>query len=280
MKLFEILKRLKSAYSSLKFGGNVSINISNIEYKDILLGKKVLITGGGSGIGFAIAKKSVALGATVIITGRNEEKLKNALTQINNPNISYVVWDISDIKIMKNKIAECLEKFKSDIDIVICNAGVQPNEFFGNVSEQEWDRVYSTNSKAVYFLNQEICNIWQRSNFVSYRKIINISSQGGFVGAGYPYRMSKWDVRGMTEGIAKLVVNKRILVNGIAPGIVKTNMQHFALEQGDNYFCDQNPMKRVSLPEEIAELAVFMMSDACNFLVGQTILIDGGFCLK
>ena len=110
-----------------------------------------------------------------------------------------------------------------------------------------------------------------------YRKIVNIDSQGGFVGATYPYRMTKWDLRGFTQGLGLKMAEYGVLVNGIAPGVVKTEMQRFALLQGDNTFCNQNPLHRVQLPVEVAELAVFLLSDACNFMVGQTILIDGGF---
>lgn len=113
----------------------------------------------------------------------------------------------------------------------------------------------------------------------SIKKIILISSQGGFVGATYPYRLSKWDIVGLTEGLGKQVCKQGILVNGIAPGVVKTEMQQFSLNQGENTYCGQNPIGRVALPEEIAELAAFMISDACNFMVGQTIRVDGGYSL-
>ena len=91
--------------------------------------------------------------------------------------------------------------------------------------------------------------------------------------------MSKWDIRGLTEGLGLEMAKYGVLVNGIAPGVIRTKMQEFSMKQGDNIYCDQNPLLRVGLPEEIAELAVFMMSDSCNFMTGQTILIDGGFSL-
>ena len=111
-------------------------------------------------------------------------------------------------------------------------------------------------------------------------KILNVSSQGGFVGATYPYRLAKWDIRGLTEGLGKSLIKKGIIVNGIAPGVVKTAMQSFSIEQGDNLYTNQNPLGRVILPEEIAELALFLISDASNAIVGQTIVCDGGYTLK
>lgn len=114
----------------------------------------------------------------------------------------------------------------------------------------------------------------------NYRKIINISSQGGFVGATYPYRMSKWDIVGLTEGLSKVMASHNVIVNGIAPGIVRTEMQQRYMEQKDNVYCNQTPMQRFAYPEEIAELAIFLMSDRSNFITGQTIICDGGFTLK
>lgn len=163
------------------------------------------------------------------------------------------------------------------IDILINNAGIQPSEFFPNVSENEWDKIYAINSKAVFLISQAMCKRWIDENIkVGYKKIINISSQGGFIGATYPYRMSKWDVRGLTQGLGKTMVKHRVLVNGIAPGVIRTSMQEFAIGQKNNCYCNQNIVQRFALPEEIAELATYLASDSCTFIVGQTILCDGG----
>ena len=164
--------------------------------------------------------------------------------------------------------------------ITVNNAGIAPKKFFGAVDEDEWEKIYNTNLKGNYFLTQEIVKRWRSISFKDYKKIINISSQGGYVGATYPYRMTKWDVRGLTEGLGKMLIGDHIIVNGIAPGVVKTSMQEFSLDQGDNLFCKQNPLGRVILPEEIAELALFLISDASNSIVGQTIVCDGGYTLK
>ena len=92
--------------------------------------------------------------------------------------------------------------------------------------------------------------------------------------------MAKWDIRGLTEGLGRELIRDNIIVNGIAPGIVKTAMQDFSLKQGDNLYTDQNPIRRVCLPEEIAELASFLISDRSNYIIGQTIVCDGGYILK
>lgn len=275
-RIMDLMRSLKTIY---KDGGVNQVKLTTIKYGNILDNKKIVITGAGSGIGLAIAQKCISCGAQVVITGRNEDKLKAAIVKINSPKIKYIVWDVSDVSLLSSKIDECMLKLDGSIDIFINNAGAAAKEFFPNVSEIEWDRIYNTNSKAIFFISEYLCKYWMRNPADFYRKIINIDSQGGFVGATYPYRMSKWDIRGLTKGLGLKMAPHNVLVNGIAPGVVKTEMQKFSMQQGDNMYCSQNPLKRICLPEEVAELAVFMISDSCNFMVGETVLLDGGYSL-
>lgn len=283
MSIFKKVRRFLNALKYMKKiyqdGGISQINITNVNYSNILENKKIVITGAGSGIGLSIAKKCIDCGAQVIITGRTEEKLKLAVSEINNSRVKYLVWDVDDIDLIPSKISECIDLLNGDIDILINNAGVAPKEFFPEVTEKEWDRIYNTNSKAVFFISEHLCKHWMNKKPDYYKKIINIASQGGFVGATYPYRMSKWDIKGLTKGLGLKMAPYNVLVNGIAPGVVKTEMQKIYLNKGSNAYSSQNPLNRIALPEEVAELAVFMMSDSCNFMTGQTILIDGGFSL-
>lgn len=279
MKLSKVKNIIKAFYEIFCYGGYKQCNISYLTNGERLKGKKILITGGASGIGYAIAQKSIKEGAEVVITGRNEDKLKRACQ--GESQLNYIVWDISVPSTNSDRINEVAEILGGDVDILINNAGVQPYEFFPNVSETEWNRIYEINSKGTFFISQSILKYWDMHKKNSFRKIINISSQGGFVGATYPYRMSKWDIVGLTEGLAKVLITKNVIVNGIAPGVVKTEMQSSILKQSnDNVFCCQNPSQRYAFPEEIAELAVWLMSDLSNFIVGQTIVCDGGFILK
>ena len=278
-KFSQAIKAICMAKKFYRAGGCVVANIAYPQYGDVLKGKKVCITGGSSGIGLAIAKKYVQCGAEVVITGRNEDKLKAAVGEIGHK-AGYVLWDVSDVHICHDKIDEMRQKLGGDIDILINNAGIAPSKFWGNVDESEWDNIYSINLKGMFFLTQQLVKEWKKQPIQGYRKIINMSSQGGFVGATYPYRMAKWDIRGLTEGLGKSLIGENIIVNAIAPGVVKTSMQKFSLEQGDNLFTNQNPIQRVCLPEEIAELALFLACDASNYIIGQTIVCDGGYSLK
>ena len=283
MKLISLIQRLKKAIRcasySFRDGDYATARISYTDYGRTLSGKNILITGGSSGIGFAIANKCVQCGADVLITGRNKEKLDRAVKEIGGNHCHGLVWDISSIHEIEERLNECFS-VAGDISVLVNNAGIPPSKFWGNIDEEEWDKIYSTNVKGQFFLTQAIVKRWEKNPSHDYRKILNVSSQGGFVGATYPYRLAKWDIRGLTEGLGKSLIKKGIIVNGIAPGVVKTAMQSFSIEQGDNLYTNQNPLGRVILPEEIAELALFLISDASNAIVGQTIVCDGGYTLK
>lgn len=276
-KIAHTVKYLKSVYM---YGGYSTIRIAKIGYGEVLNEKNILITGGSSGIGLSIAKKCLEQGANVIITGRDEAKLLQVINELNNARLNFVVWDISIIKEVEVQLMKVKSLFNGDIDILVNNAGVIDTSSFPEVTEKIWDDIYSTNSKGLFFITQALCNIWTSAKKHNLRKILNISSQGGFVGATYPYRMTKWDIAGLTQGLGIKLAPLGIIVNGIAPGIVATKMQSNFLNQKENIYCPHNPVKRFALPEEIAELAIFLMSDASNFIVGQTIICDGGYSIK
>ena len=272
------IKSIKKVY---KYGGYTPVNITKINYGEILQGKKILITGGSSGIGLSIAKKCISGGAMVVITGRNAEKLKETDKQINNSRLKTLIWDISDITQTDEHIVKTEKLLEGTIDVLVNNAGVLlGGQNFPYVKEKVWDITYAINSKGLFFLTQSIVKKWLDNKTNRGKKIINISSQGGFVGALYPYRMSKWDVAGFTQGLGIKLAPLGIIVNGIAPGIIATGMQPDTIKREENMFYPHIPIERFALPDEIAELAHFLISDASNFIVGQTIICDGGFSIK
>lgn len=275
MKSFitKIIRFLKAAKHYYKYGGITQVEVSQVNYGEIFNGKTILITGGSQGIGLEMARRFLANGASVIITGRNQDKLDAIVTQIKNPNLRGIAWDISDV----GNIDLNISRLKSNIDVVINNAGIYAKTQFPNCTSEDWDRVYDTNAKGTFFLCQAFCKLWQQEKSANYHKIINICSQGGFSLANNPYRMTKWDIRGFTKYLGAEMSRNGIIVNGIAPGLIMTDMQPEFKKQGENYYTEQNPLHRIGKVEEIAELAVFLASDAANFIVGQTICCDGGY---
>lgn len=283
-KLVRLTKRIPLLVRSLKMayrhGGYSTVQIADLHCGEILKGKNILITGGSRGIGLSIAQKCVQEGANTVITGRSRDTLNKAVAEINNPLLKTIIWDVSRISETEEGLANAENALGGDIDILVNNAGVANGIPFPNVTEDIWDEMYATNSKGLFFLTQTLCRKWMAQKNDRIKKVINISSQGGFVGATYPYRMTKWDVVGFTQGLGIQLAPHGIIANGIAPGIIATDMQPRFLQQEENVYCSLNPLKRVALPIEIASLAIFLMSDAANFIVGQTILCDGGFSLK
>lgn len=283
-KIFFFVRRIPLMIGSLRkiysTGGYATFKIAYINYGEILKGKKILITGGSAGIGLCIARKCIQEGAEVVITGRDESKLRAAVASISSPSLSSLTWDVGRTADLDQAIASALLLLGGEVDILVNNAGIIDGIDFPNVPVEVWDRIYAVNSKGVFFLTQALCKRWMLNGNGRLKKVINISSQGGFVGACHPYRMTKWDIAGLTQGLGVKLAPHGIIVNGIAPGIVVTAMQPDIFTQKENAYLPLNPVQRYALPEEIAELAVFLMGDSSNFIVGQTIVCDGGFSLK
>lgn len=272
-RYYKIFKRyIENFISYLRAGGFVNVTIAQINYSEILKNKRVLITGGTSGIGYAIAEKFLSQGAAVIITGRNETNLKAAKEKLNNNLLHTFLWDVNDLKNTDEKIKE-ISKIIGGIDIFVNNAGILIQTDFQNVDEETWDKTFSVNLKSVFFITQKICSYFLKTNINSVSKIINISSMSGIIAAPNPYHLSKEGINSLTKGLAKEYTKNNIIVNAIAPGVTNTNMNQYS---GNLYRDQGNKNRRVALPEEIAELALFLASDASNNIVGQIILIDGG----
>lgn len=271
----KILRGIKNFIKYLKSGGVVYMNMAQINYNGILKNKTVLVTGGTSGIGYAIAKKCLDEGAKVLITGRNFEKLDEIKKQINNDNLFILEWDVSNSKIAKEKIEEVFNTL-GGLDIAFNNAGIYNSKAFLEVNEDDWNSTLDTNTKGLFFICQAISEMLIKQNKGG--KIINIASNRGILGDTGPYGISKWGVVGLTKGLGRDLISKGIIVNGIAPGITATNIN--GIDVNENAFSEGPRNKRVALPEEIAELALFLASDASNNIVGQVIVCDGGESLN
>lgn len=257
------------------------MNISQINYGGILQGKSVLVTGGSSGIGLAIAKKCLSEGATVVITGRNEMKLKSTEACLNNHLLKTLVWDVSDISEGCAKLSEALVLAGGPIDILVNNAGILGgHRQILDLTENIWEEITSVNMKGLVFLTQTVVRSWIQQKQTG--KIINMSSMRGTLGVqDGPYGMSKWALNGLTHGLGLKLAPYGIIVNGIAPGIIDTSSIAIKdMDAKENAYLSYVPAARIGLPEEVAELAVFLMSDAANYIVGQTIICDGGYTLK
>ncbi|WP_312336641.1 SDR family NAD(P)-dependent oxidoreductase [Anaerospora hongkongensis] len=271
----KIIKAIINIIKYIRKGGVVYVNISQVNYGGILTGKKVVITGGSSGIGYAIAKKFISEGAEVLITGRNIDKLAAAKNSLNSDSCKVLQWDVSDSNVAEKKIKEAVNLLGT-IDIFVNNAGVYIEKKMFNITEEDWDYIFDTNIKGMYFIMQAITKHYINEDISG--KILNIASNRGVLGDCGPYGASKWGVIGLTRGFARDLVAKKIIVNAIAPGITATSINN--IDVNENAYTNELYNNRVALPEEIGELALFLASDAANHIVGQTIVCDGGASLN
>ena len=175
--------------------------------------------------------------------------------------------DISNTEQIDNKIAEIEIVIGKPITALINNAGIYSTSHFPDVTEEDAIRVYTTNVIGTLLLSQCLCKKWLAIKTDKIYKIINISSQGGFVGANNAYRMTKWGIRGLTSYMGKSLSNKRIIVNGVAPGIVLTDMQPNFKKQGDNLATPLTPTGRIALPLEISELVTSIATYCLSYYI-------------
>lgn len=247
---------------------------------DVLQGKVALITGGSSGIGFAIAKSFLMAGCKVVIAGSNEERLRTAAKKIcllkeNVPleRLAYVKIDVSQIDVMSEKIKLAASKFEENrIDILVNSAGKITKHDFWHIDENEWDDVIDINVKGTFFMSRAMADYMIQKQIKGH--ILNITSASALRPAWGAYQISKWAVKGMTLGLADILLSKDIVVNALAPGPTATPM--LQKKDGEDIYNGSNPSGRFATPEEIANLAVFMVSGAGDYVVGDTFYITGG----
>lgn len=240
--------------------------IKDVE-NNLLNGKTALITGGNSGIGYAIAKKFIDCGAKVIILGRNPEKTKSVAEELN---CEHIIADVTNTELLISIVGEYIKEKR--IDILVNSAGILDKEPMLAKTPQGYDSVMDTNLKAAYFMSQIIANHMLSKGIKGH--ILNISSSSSRRPGWGPYQLSKHALNAMTEGFAMRLAPNGITVNGIAPGITATPMQDGNLVEGSLTY--DNPMRRAQSPEEIANLALFMASDLGNSIIGDTVLMTGG----
>lgn len=243
-------------------------------YGNLLQGKTALITGGSSGIGLAIATAFIKNGASkVIIAGRNKDKLDKACDCLGDKSVG-LVMDVKDTNQAKNIFDQTVKTLgETTIDILVNSAGVNTGAPFPQTKQEDYDSVMDTDLRGTYFLSQLFANY-----LVAQKKkghILNVASVSAYRPANSAYMLSKWGVRGLTEGMAKSLIKDGIVVNAIAPGPTLTPMYR---KDDDEKFLDlpASPAGRMATPEEIANLSVILCSSLGDLIVGETLVVSGG----
>ncbi len=246
----------------------------------LLHGKTAFITGASRGIGRAIASKFATEGADVVFTHlANDEQGQGLAEELRllGGKVHAYRSDASDLSAVKVLIQDVVKKF-GRLDILVNNAGITRDNLLPFMSEQTWDEVLNVNLKSCFNTVKAATKTFlkQRSG-----AIINISSVVGIKGnAGQAnYAASKAGIIGFTKSVALELGARNIRANAIAPGLIDT-----AMTKNLNGFAEQNwkksiPLQRIGLPEDVANCALFLASDAASYITGQVIQVDGGMLM-
>jgi len=231
--------------------------------------KVVLITGATGGIGGAIAQQMKNAGATVVVTGRNIEKL-NAF----DDSFVKIQSDLSNDGAAEKLINDTIEKC-GRIDVLINNAGITADTLLMRMSDEQFDNVLNTNLRATFQLCRAAIMPMMKQRF---GRIINMASIVGVVGGmgQANYAASKGGIIAMTKSIAAEVASRGITANAIAPGFIKTPMTDVLSEELKKKYLDQIPAGRFGEPVDVANACVFLASDEASYINGQTIHVNGG----
>lgn len=240
--------------------------------------KVAVVTGGNSGIGKAIALRFASDGAKVLIVGRKEETLKEVALE--NKNISYVAGDITDSNVVKEIVNKLKKDYKGKLDILVNNAGWCPVQPITEVTVEDYDRAFNLDVRAVVDLTTQTLPMIIKSK----GNIINLSSVGAtHVAANLSmYVGAKAAIENFTRVWALDLASYGVRVNAIAPGAIETNIWNatdLSKEDAKKHkdgIASTIPFKRFGRPEEVANIARFLVSDEASYVSGSIYAVDGG----
>lgn len=243
-----------------------------------LKNKTILITGASSGIGRAIAIECSRMGANVVITGRNEERLQDTFEALEHSNLSHqkIIADLC----IQDELDQLISQLPK-LDGIVLSAGLGMSVPIQFATPEKMDKIFNIN----FFSQIELLRIIYKKKILNKSaSIVAISSIGGNYRYSYGnsiYGASKAALRSMMKSCAKEFATRQIRVNCICPGMVETPLIHRGAITEEQLQADMNryPLKRYGKPEEIAYSTIFLLSDASSWMTGQDIVIDGGITI-
>lgn len=238
-------------------------------------GKVALVTGGSSGIGLAAARRLVEDGAYVFITGRRESELDTAAEQIGR-NVTAVQGDVSKAEDLE-RLFSTVKKVKGRIDVLFANAGVAAGAALGEVTEEQFDRVFGINVRGTLFTVQKALPLL--SDGASVILTSSVVGSKGFAGRSV-YSATKAALRSFARTWTAELRSRGIRVNVISPGPIDTpglrELSHRDGEGLSELFRDRVPLGRVGRPEDVASAVSFLASDDSSYVAGSELFVDGG----
>lgn len=262
---------------------------------DSRAGRTVLITGGGTGIGRAIATRFVADGKRCAIVGRREDPLREVAQTLGSDRVEVIVADIADPSTHDGIVSACEQRF-GPVDILVNNAGTNSHKAILDFSVEEWRRVFATNLEAAMFLSQRTLAGMRDSGF---GRIVNIASVYAHLaldrrnyGDRFPeetpgnrgpirspaYHSSKAGLLNLTRELAVAAGPWGVTVNSVSPGMTGLEEKPFD-EETLGRLVASTPLRRVGKPAEIAGLVAYIASDEAGFMTGADLIMDGGWTI-
>lgn len=242
-----------------------------------LAGRTAMITGGSRGIGLMIAKGFLAQGAKVYISSRKAEVCDAVAAELGENGIS-IPMDVSTVEGCR-ALAEAYSAQESSLDILVNNAGAAWGQEFEAFPEKGWDKVMDLNVKSPFFLTQSFFTALQAAATpIQPAKVINIASIDGLrlnPWETYSYQASKAAVINLTKRLSARLIQDNINVTAIAPGAFPSDMNRAARDHGDTV-AHAIPNKRVGEDEDMAAAAIYLAARSGNYVIGETIAVDGG----
>lgn len=240
---------------------------------ELLKGRRAFITGGSKGIGCAIAHAFLSSGSEVVITGRDELALKEAVDILSGigPRIGYCVLDNCIPEKFEAAVKSVVTEY-GEFDILVNNGGFTKGGGLFDSTVESYDKVFDSVLRGAWFMSQLFAKRWIEKHIEG--NILNICSTSSLRPGYSPYTMCKWGERAMTIGLAKRLIPYNIVVNGIGPGV--TNVKRLVPDANAGISHPYNPSGRYATEEEIANMAVVLTSRMGRMVVGDIVYMGGG----
>src|SRR3989338_6010488 len=245
----------------------------------VLANQVALITGGARGIGREIALVLANHGADIALFDVNAQMLEQAVQEVRalGRRAEGLLVDVTDGKQVDEGVAKVLDKL-GRIDILINNAGITKDGLLIRMEDAQWDRVLNINLKGTFLCTRAVARhmLKQRRG-----RIVSIASIVGLIGnpGQANYAASKAGIIGLTKAVAKELASRGITCNAIAPGFIKTEMTDVLSEQAKQRLQEAIPMGTLGEPRDVAQAALFLVSEAARYITGQVLVVDGGLAM-
>ncbi len=264
----------KAVMRELHFERTTSVEIP-VPTGDVSLeGKLALITGGTSGIGYECARAFALRGCRVVVAGRSQARIDEALKSLPEGMVRGMQMDVRDVDSLEAKLEEAASLFPElpGVGILVNAAGIMKCPHIDDIDQELWDSIIETNLRAPFFLSRAAAHHMEDRGIHGH--ILNVSSSASARNAKSPYEISKWALNGMTLGLAEQLIRNGVVVNAVAPGPTATPM--LGVRREGNLTHLANPSGRYADPREIANLACLLVSNYGDLVVGQTVYATGG----